>query len=98
MPGVEIYTFSVKVVLIVCFYNIYFLHACFILYNLSIFVLHNIVFNVLSDNKNCCYNFFFIEMYAYHMARLEIYTSPDYLGEFEVNLNTKCGVSLYNSN
>ncbi len=35
-------------------YNIYFLHACFILYNLPIFVLHNIVFNVLSDNKNCC--------------------------------------------
>ncbi len=34
------------------FYNIYFLHACFILYNLSIFVLHNIVFYVLSDNKN----------------------------------------------
>ncbi len=24
-------------------------------YNLPIFVLHNIVFNVLSDNKNCCY-------------------------------------------
>ncbi len=37
------------------FYNIYFLHACFILYNLPIFVLHNIVFNVLSDNKICCY-------------------------------------------
>ncbi len=28
---------------------------CFILYNLPIFVLHNIVFNVLSDNKHCCY-------------------------------------------
>ncbi len=38
----------------VMFYNIYFLHACFILYNLSIFVLHNIVINVLSDNNICC--------------------------------------------
>ncbi len=41
--------------IIFIFYNIYFLHACFILYNLPIFVLHNIVFNVLSDNKNSCY-------------------------------------------
>ncbi len=24
-------------------------------YNLPIFVLHNIVFNVVIDNKNCCY-------------------------------------------
>ncbi len=30
------------------------MHACFI-YNLPIFVIYNIVFNVLSDNKNCCY-------------------------------------------
>ncbi len=41
--------------IIFMFYNIYFLHACFILYNLAIFVLHNIVFNVLSDNNICCY-------------------------------------------
>ncbi len=27
----------------------------YILYNLPIFVLHSIVFNVVSDNKNCCY-------------------------------------------
>ncbi len=25
-------------------------------------------------------------------------STHDYLGEFGVNLNTKCGVSLYNSN
>ncbi len=47
--------FFFMTMIIFMFYNVYFLHACFILYNLPIFVLHNIVFNVLSDNKNCCY-------------------------------------------
>ncbi len=28
------------------------------------------------------------------MVRIEIYTSHDYLGEFVVNLNTKCGVPV----
>ncbi len=49
-----LFFFFFMTMIIFMFYNIYFLHACFILYNLSIFVLHNIVFNVLSDNKNCC--------------------------------------------
>ncbi len=56
MPGFEIYTFSVNVVLMV------------------------------------------VEIYGYHMVRIEIYASHDYLGEFGVNLNIKCGVLLYNRN
>ncbi len=47
--------------IIFMFYNIYFLHACFILYNLPIFMLHNIVFNVLIDNTNCCYKLLLLE-------------------------------------
>ncbi len=49
------------------FYNIYFLHACLILYNLPIFVLHNIVFNVLSDNKYCCYKLLLLHKYTMFM-------------------------------
>ncbi len=43
----------VMTMIIVMFYNIYFVRACFILYNLPICVLHNIVFNVVSDNITC---------------------------------------------
>ncbi len=40
----------------------------------------------------------FVDIYAYHMTRIEIYTPHDYLGEFVVNLNTKYWLSLYNNN
>ncbi len=30
----------------------------------------------------------FVEIYSYHISKIEIYTSHDYLGEFGVNLNT----------
>ncbi len=38
------------------YYNIFFFcMLALYVYNLPIFVLHKIVFNVLSDNKNCYY-------------------------------------------
>ncbi len=56
MLGYLFFLFSFFMTMIIfMFYNIYCLHTCFILCNLPIFVLHNIVFNVLSDNKDCCY-------------------------------------------
>ncbi len=50
-----------------------------------------------SSNLQIWYSWF-VEIYACHMARIEIYTLHCELGEFGVHLNTKCGVSLYNSN
>ncbi len=42
--------------IIFMFYNIYIVSVLALyLYNVPIFVLHNIVFTVLSDNNNCCY-------------------------------------------
>ncbi len=40
--------------IIFMFYNIFFLHASFTCIYFANILLHNIVYNVLSDNKNCC--------------------------------------------
>ncbi len=42
-------------VIIFMFYDIYCLHACFICIYFANICAPNIVLNVLSDNKNCCY-------------------------------------------
>ncbi len=49
------FPFSFMDMIAFMFYNIFFLYACFICIYFANIVLHNIEFNDLRDNKNCCY-------------------------------------------